>query len=493
MGLPNSTIINVSITKVPTGQSNVAVNNLAIFTNDTVSFNGDIFRTYVDSQSVAADCGADSLTTQMAENIFAQTPNILTGDGSLQIIPLLSSVSATSGAFTTANISANLANFIAVTDGAFKISINGGTATQYGDFNFTNCTTLQHIADVIQKKVHDVIVTVATDTLVFTSKKFGTVSTVAFSAPTGGTSLIGSNYLNTSAGSATIGVASSGETIKQAVARTQGDVFYEGILDTLYLEDSIRELDAAYCQSIGKLYMVASATTEDIAGFATTASTAKQDKVRTLLYSVSPEASKLKAASYAGRAFSIDFSGSNTVHTMHLKALVNVTPDPLFDGTDNITLKNSCEAAGVDFYTNFSGVPGCCSTGGNDYFDNIISDIWLKFAIEVAGFNHLQETNTKVPQTEKAMDGYKGALEQVLIQGVANGAYAAGEWNSSQTFGDPATFKQNIKQKGYYIYSAPISTQSQTDRNNRKAPLVQIAAKRAGAIHSGSVIVIIEN
>ena len=50
---------------------------------------------------------------------------------------------------------------------------------------------------------------------------------------------------------------------------------------------------------------------------------------------------------------------------------------------------------------------------------------------------------------------------------------------------------KNIKEKGYYVYSLPISEQSQPDREARKAPLIQIAIKSAGAIHSSDEIVTI--
>lgn len=496
MGLPITTVINVTLSKVPTGLSNVSVNNLVIFTNDTVSFNGDIYREYTNATSVAADCGANSLTTLMAENIFAQTPNILTGNGSLIVIPLLSSVSATAGTFTTADISANLADFIAVTDGALKITLNGGSAKTYSGMNFTNCTTMQHVVDVLQDKIRDIVFTLSGTTsqvITMTSKKFGATSAISFSAAGSGTDLMGSGYLNTSAGTSDSGDASTGETIKEAIIRTSGKVFYEGVLDTLNLEDTKRELDATYCQSVDKLYFIACATTEDIAGLATTISTATQDKTRCFLYSEGVQDSKLATAAYASKLHSIDFTGSNTVHTMHLKQLVNVTPDTLFDTTSNETIKSQCDTAGIDFYNSFSSVNGIYSTGGNDYADNVICDVWFKYALEVAGFNYLAQTNTKIPQTELGMDGLKGAYEQVCMQGVTNGAFAPGTWNSSQTFGDPATFKRNIAQKGYYIYSQPISQQSQTDRNDRKAPLVQIAVKRAGAIQSSDVIVIVEN
>ena len=51
---------------------------------------------------------------------------------------------------------------------------------------------------------------------------------------------------------------------------------------------------------------------------------------------------------------------------------------------------------------------------------------------------------------------------------------------------------RNIIDKGYYIYSKPIAQQSQVDRDARKAPLIQIAGKESGAIHSSSVNAIIE-
>ena len=147
----------------------------------------------------------------MAENIFAQTPNILTGNGSLIVIPLLSSVSATAGTFTTADISANLADFIAVADGALKITLNGGTAKQYSGMNFTNCTTLQHVVDVLQDNIRDIAFTLVGNTIKMTSKKFGTTSGIVFSATTSGTDLKGTGYLNTAAGVTVAGTASSGE------------------------------------------------------------------------------------------------------------------------------------------------------------------------------------------------------------------------------------------------------------------------------------------
>lgn len=131
------------------------------------------------------------------------------------------------------------------------------------------------------------------------------------------------------------------------------------------------------------------------------------------------------------------------------------------------------------------------STGANDYFDNEYANLALKFALQTAGFNYLAQTNTKVPQTEQGMNGLKAAYIAVMEQFVNNGELAPGAWDSSQTFGDPQTFLNNILQKGYYVFSEPVAQQSGAARDTRQAPLVQIAAKRAGAIQSSNVIVIV--
>ncbi len=144
-------------------------------------------------------------------------------------------------------------------------------------------------------------------------------------------------------------------------------------------------------------------------------------------------------------------------------------------------------------YVSYAGVPSVFSTSGNDFFDNPYNDLALKFALETAGFNYLRQTNTKVPQTEPGMMGLKNAYGVVLNRFVRNGCVAPGAWTSSERFGDPVIFDQNVLDSGFYIYSLPIVLQNAAERENREAPLVQIAVKRAGAIHTSDVIVLVNN
>ena len=105
----------------------------------------------------------------------------------------------------------------------------------------------------------------------------------------------------------------------------------------------------------------------------------------------------------------------------------------------------------------------------------------------------LKTTNTKVPQTPRGMEGLRNSYSAVCQQAINANILAPNNWNSIDTFGDPETFRNNIRDKGYYVYNIPISEQSQNDRDDRKAPLIQIAIKFSGAIHSSTVSIFAEN
>ncbi len=170
---------------------------------------------------------------------------------------------------------------------------------------------------------------------------------------------------------------------------------------------------------------------------------------------------------------------------MQLKALATIQPD----SSMNETKLEKAKTAGVDTYPSIEGVPAVFDTGANKFFDQVYNLGWLVGSIQVNGFNYLRQTGTKIPQTEGGMVGLKNAYRQSCEQGKSNEYIAPGVWTSPDTFGNQADFLQNILEQGYYIYSTPIASQSNADRQARKAPLVQIAIKEAGAIHSSDVII----
>lgn len=280
----------------------------------------------------------------------------------------------------------------------------------------------------------------------------------------------------------------SGETLDQAIVRTKDIVQYFGIMSTRIESQTDMLATASVVQALNKMVFFVSKTSADVT------SGGKLDLLRSggythsrgLYYGSSTTLEALQMmASYVGRGLSTNFSGSNTTQTMQLKDLAGVQPDPSMTQT----IFNNCQTAGVDVYASIQGVAKVMTSGANSFFDDVYNLQWLVISLQVAGFNALAQASTKIPQTENGVSALKSAYRTVCEQGVSNQYIAPGAWTSPTTFGNLSDFLANISQRGYYIYSTPIAQQSPADRALRKAPLIQIAIKEAGAIHSSSVIV----
>ena len=483
-------VIRVTLTSAPVGLGTPNVNNVALFTTESPS-NSDTFRSYVDPTTIGMDYGTSSVTAKMASNIFAQTPNLNSGNGRLIVIPMLSAVSATRGDLTTADITANLAGFQAVTDGEFEITIDGNAEDITG-LDFSEAGTLADVAAIIQKKIGNAtVVEVSAGLIRFRSKTVGASSAIAIASVSGGsgTDISGASYLNAVAATITPGVDSSGETLVDAITRVEQEANFSGVLTNLEMEDAVITTTASAVQAKDLIFVHHFVSTASITGICKNIKDASQTKTRCVLYTVDLEEANLMKSAYVGRGFSTNFNLVNGVQTMNLKSLANVTPD----GGLNQTQYDSAKENGVDIFVSYSGFPAVLSSGGNKFFDQVYNQLQYKLELEVAGFNYLATTSTRIPQTEVGMDGLKAAYNRINEKFVTNGYIGEGlVWNSADTFGDPEDFKRNITDNGYYTFSLPIAQQAQADRDARIAPVVQIAVKEAGAIHESDVFVIVE-
>lgn len=278
------------------------------------------------------------------------------------------------------------------------------------------------------------------------------------------------------------------ETVGAAITRTADLVQYFGAMAAAVESQADMLAAAAVIQALNKVGFFVQHVSGSIAsgGSLDLLRTGGFTKSRGLYYSDSTGAADLvMQAAYAGRALSVNFGGSNTTITMHLKTLAGVQPDPSITQTQlNLAL-----AAGADTYVSLQGVSAVFCSGENQFYDQVYNLGWFVGALQVAGFNFLAQASTKIPQTEAGMDGLKGAYRTVCEQAVSNQYSAPGRWTSPTTFGNQADLFANIAQRGYYIYSSPIASQLQSDRVARKAPLIQIALKEAGALQSSNVLV----
>lgn len=474
--IPLTNIINVSVSQTPVGVNVLNTSNVALFSTDqpTNSFPAAGYGFYVTPGQVATDWGSASITEQMANAIFSQQPNILAGDGQLIIIEMLSATMT----LTYTGVPAS---------GTWKLTYGGhdSAAINWNDS-----------AAVIQGKIQAVPGLAG---LIVTGTQAGELLTVKLwgvygASPTLPT--ITSNTLQTG-GSVSItitpAVSVTGESLATAIARTQGLVNYFAILETATFEtvgDDDFELTATAVQALQAMYFEVSANTADITGDFTDNTTAVNSHTRCLFYgdnSSSGLNEMLMKAAYVGRLLCVDFTASNTTLTAQLKQLIGINTDPSMTQT----IYTNCLTAGVDCYPSFQGFPGISSSGANSFFDEVYNVLSYASALQVAGFNYLAGTATKIPQTEDGMNGLKGAYRGVNDQYVANGYLAPGTWNSATTFGNQQDLLLNVSQFGYYIYSSPVALQTESQRMTRQAPLVQIAAKEAGAVHSSNILVMI--
>ena len=479
-------VIRVSVqgTQRSIGVKNV--NEVALFTTETPNVSDPVIIA-IDPSTVASAFGSDSLTAKMANNVFAQNMNINSGRGYLAVIPLQSATSATSAKFTTGTVG-EIAAFNLVSNGSLKLTVDG-TVTEISGLNFSACANLADIAEVISNATKVATVTVSGGSLVFGSKKVGaTDSTIVLSSGTGGTDISAATYLNIAGGETTAGTNASGETLVAAMTRAKEFARFTGVISNLAMEDSVVAATSAYVNTNDLIWVAPFSSVNDVAGAITTIKNASQRQTRCVLYTDGVQEAQLMAAAYAGRAFSTNFSGSLTSQTMQLKTLVNVTPD---EGITQTVYTNALKA-GADMYVSFEGDPSVACGKGNGYFDVVYENMALKFASQAALYNVLKTTGTKIPQTETGMSALRDAQGNVCLQFVRNGVLAPGKWNSAQTFGDPETFKQNIQDNGWYIYSTPIALQSQSERESRVAPLIQCACKRSGAIHEADLLILVE-
>ncbi|WP_315313127.1 DUF3383 family protein [Pantoea vagans] len=192
--------------------------------------------------------------------------------------------------------------------------------------------------------------------------------------------------------------------------------------------------------------------------------------------------SKYAAISAFGRAFTVNFTGSNTTITLKFKQEPGVTYETL----------TSPQAAAIDafngnvyvYYANDTAILQQGVMANGDFFDERHGLDWLQNYVQTNYFNLLYTSLTKIPQTDAGGTRLLANVEQSMDQAVTNGLIAPGVWNGGPigelSSGDTLT-------KGYYAYITPMAQQAQADREKRKAPLIQVACKLAGAIHYGDV------
>jgi len=189
---------------------------------------------------------------------------------------------------------------------------------------------------------------------------------------------------------------------------------------------------------------------------------------------------KYAVASLIGRAFSVNFTGNNTVITLMYKQEPGVVAEYLTSTqADNLASKR-CNV--FVMYQNNTAIIQNGVMSGPCWIDEMQIMCWYQDYTQTAIYNALYTSATKVPQTDIGSNQIVTVAGQCAQQAVANGAaYPGGVWTSTG-FGNLKT--GDVMPAGYYIYVQPMALQNQADREARKMPVMQQAIKLAGAIHT---------
>ena len=202
-----------------------------------------------------------------------------------------------------------------------------------------------------------------------------------------------------------------------------------------------------------------------------------------------------KAVSLAGRLSTVNFDGQNTLITAKFKSLPGTLADEL-----TTAQKAEIDRKRLNHYSPFGG-------------DNILAEgwtlkpgtwidvrYWLDWfvnAVQTEVYNLLRTSPTRVPQTTLGLSSIQGAVERACVAGRRNGGIAPGR--ISELLANDIRIATGNREfdgfltRGYLVSVGPLEEQSQSDRNERRAPPTKVWLKGSGAIHSADIELIFEN
>jgi hypothetical protein len=485
--LPVSNLVNVQVNLASSPAQAQSLSDLLVLGSSNVIDTQERMRSYSSAASVAADFGSTAPEYLAALAWFGQSPqptNLYIGRWAQ---------TATSGKLVCATISAAaqaIANWTAITSGSFDVTIDG-TLKAVSLLNFSAATNLNAVASDITTGLAGVGTCVWNATyqrFEFTSATTGLTSSVSFLSPTGtGTDISGMLAgLSTSSGAYSVAGIAAETAISAATLfdSTFGQKWYAlfvcGAADTDHLAI------AAYIEAANTKH--AYGVSHQEAGALVASDTTNISYQLHLLdyrktLSQYSSSSLYAMVSLLARILTTDYTANNTVITLMYKQEPGVVAEYVNASQLAALAGFNCNVF-VEYDNNTAIIQNGVVASG-DFIDTIFGADWLAIGIQNAYFNALYTSPTKIPQTDEGGHILATVIEAECAAGVKNGLLAPGTWTQA---GFGALNYGDFLSKGYYVYRPSMNTQNPTDRAARKDVTTQVAAKLAGAIQTGDVI-----
>ncbi len=495
MTIPVSSIVNVSVTIGASFPSRKGFGVLNCVTAETgvIGF-AERIRSYSSASSVALDWPSDSEVVKLANSYFSQQPK-----------PTEFRVSVRAANDTAAELrggsvvdnAANLALFVAITDGSFAITIDGGSEDITG-LDFSSDTTMSEVATTIQTALQAVATggyTAATCTydgerFFITSGTTGAASTISFLttiSPATGTDISSLLQMQQGEGTKANGIVAETITaaldaIEQASSDWYGLIFTKEVRDAVQVnnEDAVLAA-AAWVQARVKVFFNTSNDLDVLDSVTTTDIISKlNDAQQTRTMSTfSSHVNSYPSASIAGRAFTVDFSQPNSTITLKFKQGPGIIAENLSENDKSVLDSKRGNAffnVGPD-----TVIYGESYMAGDFFFDEIHGVDWLTDAVQTEVFGYMLSRPTKVPYTDAGTAALEQQTIKVLDQAVSNGLAAPGE-----------TIDGEFLPLGYKTVTIPVADVSQSEIDNRQYNGLSFTLLGAGAIHGVQIQAVFE-
>lgn len=488
--LPVSTYVNVNIILTPAGAQAQNLSTLLIMADTPVLDPARRFRTYATLTELASDFGTTGDVYNSAALYFAQAPQ----PSKVGVGRWVAANSA--GGLRCAPLTApqqTLANWTAITNGSFRVQINGAAAVNITGLNFSAALNLSGVAAIIQAAMSGVTVSwnATVGRFEFVSTTTGATSSVSFlstATASVGTDISGTlGGLSTSSGAYVYQgqVAESATAALTALDSDYGQQWYAVVVPAADVTTQLAL--SALVEGMNNRHILGVTTQQTgclVAGDTTNIAYQLKQMGRKKTVVQYSGNSAYAVSSLLGRAITTNFQGNNTVIDLMYKNEPGVVAESIGSSQAAALRSYNCNA----FVSVANGTTiiqwGDMSSG--DPIDVITGTDWLAIALQNACFNLLYTSPTKVPQTDAGVNLLVSTCESVCAQAVTNGLLAPGVWQSA---GFGLLNQNDFLPKGFYVYAAPLATQPVADRGARKAPPIQIAAKLAGAFRTVDIAV----
>lgn len=469
--LPVSRVVNVAVEMSPTAAALRNFGSCLILGDSDIIDTDERIRLYSSISDIATDFGISSREYLAAQAFFSQSPQ------PTQVYIGRWAKSATAGRLrgrTLSSAEQDISLFTAITTGTLSLTIDGASKSM-ASIGLSAETNLNGVASQISSALGVSGSCAWTgERFVITSATTGTSSTVATTDTGTLSSLMGF------AGSATSDAGVAAESLASAItALLDYNTWYMVCVAPDASDDSIVEA-AGLIEAASPSRMIGF-TTQNSTEIDSTASSTLGSRLKGLGYNrtilVYSSDSPVAAASVFGRMATINFEGSNTTLTLKFKQLPGVTAENLRSSQAEALKSHNVNAFCA--YQNDTSILQEGITSGGWFIDETHGLDWLQNRVETDLWNLLY-TSKKVGQDESGATAIVSCVNKSLEQGVTNGLIAPGVWNGD-AFG--ALESGDTLSTGYYVYIQPFDEQSQSDREARKAPPIQIAVKLKGAVH----------